>query len=26
LNGGNLKLEKGTTFNVALSSRAEAGN
>jgi hypothetical protein len=26
LNGGNLKLEKGTTFNVALSSSANAGN
>lgn len=26
LNGGNLKLEKGTTFNVALSSSTQAGN
>ncbi len=26
LNGGNLKLEKGTTFNVALSSSAKVGN
>lgn len=26
LSGGNLKLEKGTTFNVALSSSAQAGN
>jgi hypothetical protein len=26
LTGGNLKLEKGTTFNVALSSSANAGN
>lgn len=26
LTGGNLKLEKGTTFNVALNSRANTGN
>lgn len=26
LNGGNLKLEKGATFNIALSSSANAGN